>query len=252
MTKEFLELAGPISGTVTVLTAIVTLSWYAFENRRLHREEFMHRESHNLKLFEALSSKNHQLQLAAAAVLAERLASPQSKKAKAEHRVIIRALLAVTKDMGGSDPVVPAPISKLVADSVVKNQGIPLQQFDWQNTRLTGAWWEDVDASGIDFWKADLSWAGLKKVNFRNSVLVEAKLDGSVFAGTDLTNARLERASLLGTDLRDAKLEGTRFAGAIYNDRTRFPLGFDPDERGLIKDGGMRENASKAVETVAA
>jgi hypothetical protein len=225
---------------VAILVSVIPYIWRLMQFQRLQQEELLHRESHNLKLFEALSSNNHRLQLAAAAVLAERLASNPRRDAEAEHRVIIRALLAVTKRMGtaADDPIVPAPIAKLIADGVVKNQRIPLQQFDWQNTRLTGAWWEGVNVSGIDFWQADLSWAGMKEANFRKSVLVEAKLDGSVLVGADLTNARLERASLLGTDLREAKVEGARFAGAIYNDRTRFPEGFSPDIHGLIKDHG--------------
>lgn len=234
--SEVVSVVGVISGTVAILSAAIPFSWRFIQSQRLHQEELIHRESHNLKLFEALSSDNHQLQLAAAAVLAERLTSNSLKNAEAEHRIIIRALLAVTKNMGSSsnEPVVPIEISKFVADSIVKNREIPLKQFDWQNTRLTGAWWEGVNASEIDFWRADLSQAGFRKVIFRKSVLVEAKLDRSVLVGADLTDARLERASLLGTDLRETKLEGANFAGAIYNDRTRFPDGFDPDARGLI------------------
>ncbi len=238
---EITGVIGVISVTIAVISAAIQYSWHITqsqhlhnEDERLHQEARFHRESHNLKLFEALSSDNHRLQLAAAAVLAERLVSNEENK-EAENRTIIRALLAVTKDLRKSvdDPIVPMEISKFVAD-VVKTHGQPLKQFDLQNTRLSGAWWKGVDASEVDFWRADLSYVGMRNAILRCSVLVEAKLDGSVLAGADLTNARLERASLLGTDLRESKLEGANFAGAIYNDSTLFPEGFDPVAEGLI------------------
>ena len=166
--SEVVGMVGVLSGTVAILSAVVPFSWRFIQSKRLHEEELIHGESHNLKLFEALSSSNPQFQLAAAAVLAERLTSSSLKDAEAEHRIIVRALLAVTKNMGlsSNEPVVPKEISKFVADSIVKNAEIPLKQFDWQNTRLSGTWWEGVNASGIDFWQADLSQAGFRKVIF--------------------------------------------------------------------------------------
>ena len=206
MTVQITELTGVaaiISGTLAIISAFFQHYWRIIQIRRLrqeeerlrheetrlHQEANYHRESHNLKLFEALSSNNHRLQLAAAAVLAERLASnannqasnpnnkdkgeeeAENRRKEAENHTIIRALLAVTKDLSTplDNPIVPREISKFVAD-IVKIGGQPLKQFDWQNTRLSGAWWEGVNASGIDFWQADLSQAGFRKVIFRNSV----------------------------------------------------------------------------------
>lgn len=247
-------LLASIALIVSILGAVIPFSWRFLQSRRLHQEELIHRESHNLELFKALSSTNLQLQLAAAAVLAERLTSNAMRNAEAEHRIIIRALLAVTKDLrtSPSDPFVPKGISKFIADSIVKNNRIPLKQFDWQNTRLTGAWWQDVDASGADFWGADLSQAGMRRAILRNAVLVEVRLDNSVLVGADLTNARLMRASLLGTDLTGTTLEGANLTGATYNDQTRFPDGFDPIAKGLVKDRGLGHNVPRTAAPVEA
>ena len=237
-------LLAAISLIVAILTVVVPLSWRFIQARRLRLEEAISRESHNLKLFEALASANHHLQLASAAVLAERLTSTASRAAKAEHRVIIIALLAVTKDLRTSlhDPIVPQEVSKFIADQVGKNHQIPLREFDWQNTQLARAWWPAVNASGVDFWRSDLRFAGMRDADLSQARLVEVRLDDSVLVGANLTDAWLDRASLLGTDLRGAKLEGARFTGAVYNDHTQFPAGFDPIARGLIKQCGVGHN----------
>ena len=189
MISQTFETIGAFSATIAILAAVIPYSWRVIQSKRLQQEELIHRELHNLELFRALSSDNPQLQLAAAAVLAERLTSNKLKNAKAEHRVIIRALLAVTKDLSTSRnnpkelsappgvPIVPMEISKFVADHVVKNHGLPLKQFDWQNTRLTGAWWEGVDLSEIDFWRSHLNRAGMRRAILRKTILVDAILD---------------------------------------------------------------------------
>jgi hypothetical protein len=46
-------------------------------------------------------------------------------------------------------------------------------------------------------------------------------------AGADLSGADLRHLDLSGADLR-----GTKLQGAIYNDDTRWPVGFDPDQHG--------------------
>lgn len=233
----------PSPSSSRCLPVLLPLFWKFLQSRRLRQEEAIHRESHNLRLFEALASRNHQLQLAAAAVLAERLVPKLRADSEPEHRVIIRALLAVTKDVRTSeaDPGVSAELSKFVADQVIKHHKVPLKEFDWQNTHLSGAWWPGVKARGVDFWKADLSSAGMRNADLAQAVLVEACLDRSVLAGANLKGARLDRASLIGTDLRNANLEGTTFAGARYDDSTKFPEGFDPAGCGLVRCADVAE-----------
>jgi len=228
-------LLAAVSLIVASLTVLLPLFWRFLQSRRLRQEQAIHRESHNLKLFEALASRNHQLQLAAAAVLVERLVPKLGRGSSPEHRVIIRALLAVTKDNSSSsnDPGVSRELSKFVADQVAKNHKIPLKEFDWQNTKLSRAWWPKVDAHGVDFWNSDLSEAGMRDANLKKAVFIEANLAQSVLAGADLQGARFDRADLRGADLSGAKIDGAVFSGALFDEKTCFPENFSLEMMGL-------------------
>lgn len=240
-------LLAAVSLIVAILTVLLPLFWRFLQSRRLRQEEAIHRESHNLRLFEALASGNNQLQLAAAAVLAERLAPSIRHDTKAEHRVIIRAFLAVTKDLrsSSSDPGTPPELSKFVADQIARNHKLPLSQFDWQNSQVQGAWWEGIQASNVDFWRANLRNVGMRGANLENSVFVEAKLDGAVLVNANLNGARLQRASLRGANLAGAKVVNTNFSGAKYDRNTKLPEGFDPGLAGmqLVDDFALGQTA---------
>ena len=86
---------------------------------------------------------------------------------------------------------------------------------------------------------------------FFRAILDEASFRRADLRGADLANASCKKADLFGanlgldelggptsvegTNFTDACLERTDFTGAIYNDRTIFPVGFDPLQRGLRK-----------------
>lgn len=64
-------------------------------------------------------------------------------------------------------------------------------------------------------------------------------LGGADLRGADLTDRPLLRANLARANLAYAKLdgallEGTILTGALYNKRTRWPAGFDPQARGAV------------------
>jgi uncharacterized protein YjbI with pentapeptide repeats len=113
--------------------------------------------------------------------------------------------------------------------------------------------------------------------SFRDADLYEARMDGLElnhvpFGGADLTDANLQRAFLRGADLREARLAGADLRrarltgatlcradlveadlrGAIYDDQTRWPPGFDADERGARRESEdpYRVIVSPAVESV--
>lgn len=234
-------LLGAVSLIVAILTVVLPLFWRFLQSKRLKQEQSIHREYHNLKLFEALASGSHQLQLAAAAVLAERLVSKINNETRAEHRVIVRALLAVTKDLRTSndDPGVSPELSKFVADQIGKNHKIALAEFDWQNSQVPGAWWPNIQAKGVDFWRANLKNVGMRGANLERAIFVEAALDGAVLAGANLKGARFERASLKGVDFSDAILTDANFMDATYDHTTNFPGGFDPNAAGLKLSEGQ-------------
>ena len=75
---------------------------------------------------------------------------------------------------------------------------------------------------------ADLRSANLEGANLRSANLRDADLWGANLRSADLWGANLRDADLEGADLRYATLEG-----ATYNNLTRFPDGFDPEEHDM-------------------
>ncbi|CAA9526905.1 MAG: hypothetical protein AVDCRST_MAG05-4053 [uncultured Rubrobacteraceae bacterium] len=115
----------------------------------------------------------------------------------------------------------------------------------------------EADLSGVDLSNLGLEDAQLDLANLREAILDGAVLAGANLkradltgttrtAGADLTGAYLGSAVLAGADLSWAILRPEdhenpylarpllpRFLeGAIYDDRTRWPHGFDPDAHG--------------------
>ena len=63
---------------------------------------------------------------------------------------------------------------------------------------------------------------------------------GASLRRSELRSVRLQNANLKGADLTGAHLSDARLAGAIYDQRTRWPRGFDParhlaNERALAR-----------------
>jgi uncharacterized protein YjbI with pentapeptide repeats len=91
---------------------------------------------------------------------------------------------------------------------------------------------EDVDLAG-----ANLVWMCLSGANLRQSNLNQANLSGadlrqsnlsdSNLAFADLSRADLTAANLKGATLEGANLEGAILIGILYDEKTRFPRGFE-------------------------
>lgn len=89
---------------------------------------------------------------------------------------------------------------------------------------------------------ANLAGADLRGATLRGSWLPWATLDGADLRGADLGGAVLTEtsfrgANLEGADLRDASvvdITRTNFAGAVYDEATRWPEGFDTREHGML------------------
>lgn len=87
--------------------------------------------------------------------------------------------------------------------------------FDMAGVNLAGA-----DLVGVDLSRKDLTMANLSEADLRQADLTMS------FLG--MTN--LSRADLRGADLRGAKLLQTNLAGVKYDDKTKWPEGFNPAE----------------------
>lgn len=87
-----------------------------------------------------------------------------------------------------------------------------LRRADLHNTDLT-----DADMQGADLREASLSWAELNGCNLKGSDLRKANLMGSVLKNANLKQANLNRANLNGANLRQADLTKATIKNADLN-----------------------------------
>jgi hypothetical protein len=265
---RFATYAGVIGGVVgSIFTIVIAILGYVIPRRlnaarveQMRQDKELTREKSNLELFRDLASPNARLQLAAAAVLIQRLIS-QTRAVRTgnyeavERKTIVDVLVAVIKEKpkrNGSDqsqaPEGPSTeLIKYIADNIVKaldavvpdgskpaaRGSSPLTGPDWQEAQLMNVWWKGVDARGIDFFQANFEKAGLAGAFLHKTTFYEACLRTAVLRGADLREANLQGADLSGANLvgadltgallRDAKLDDVRFDAT-----TKWPTGFQP------------------------
>jgi hypothetical protein len=250
---------------LAVFLPIFGFIWERLQRRKLKHLEMFQREAHNLRLFRALSDKNRRLQMAAAAVLMERLNhEPSAKRSKLSDReAIIRALISVIKDSPGDRRVstVSPELSKFIADNLPKalrafaargpkaGSPSPLKDYDWQGAHLDGAWWQDIDARGVDFFGAHLSYAGMRRAHLVGAVLKQAILRDSTFVGADLRGADLRGADLCGANFEGANLENAKLDGATFDERTKLPIGIDRVAAHMVDSATVAMNETSTRHT---
>jgi uncharacterized protein YjbI with pentapeptide repeats len=251
-------------------TAVVAFLVYRFGNavqtkytetqdNKLKQDVRLQREAHNLDLFRNLASDNSRMQLAAAAVLLQRLEAYNSPASegwtdteveKLERSAIVQVLLSVLKEKPSDEN---GNLRKLIADNLVRALGaiVPDVQhpsrsqsilkapgWDFQKVHLVECWWKRVDARGVDFFGAEIRDAGLAEAFLAGATLYDVGLQNTVLRDADLQDADLRRARLSGTVFDGANLKGAKLQDATYNSRTRWPDGFNPEAAGarLIED----------------
>ena len=101
-----------------------------------------------------------------------------------------------------------------------------------QNADLSG-----VDLSGLDLTEANLRYADLRRAILTGTVLASAYLGSVRLEGADLGDAVLRPEDHENPYLVRPPLP--RFLeDAVYDDRTRWPRGFDPDAYGARRTSG--------------
>jgi uncharacterized protein YjbI with pentapeptide repeats len=103
----------------------------------------------------------------------------------------------------------------------------------------------------------DADGARLEEINLEGAYLYVCGLKGADLSGANLRNTKLEVidgrwARLFGTDLSGSQfIRGVLLTHALYDEKTKFPIGFDPQEAeaykiapGAFLQGAMLENAS--------
>jgi uncharacterized protein YjbI with pentapeptide repeats len=99
-----------------------------------------------------------------------------------------------------------------------------LVETNLAGAELRGADFTNSDLTEVSFFRADLRGANLTSTYLFQTTLREANLEG----------ANLSHARLNGADLYRANLKGIDLQGAEYNQRTRWPVDFDPKAAGAI------------------
>jgi uncharacterized protein YjbI with pentapeptide repeats len=113
-------------------------------------------------------------------------------------------------------------------------EGATLEVAHLEWAHLEGAHLEGAILRDAHLEKADLTKARLEGANLEWAHLEEAKLRHAHLEGADLGLAHLERAHLEGAHLEGAPLELAQLEGAIYDDDTGWPDGFDFTAAGAI------------------
>lgn len=102
-----------------------------------------------------------------------------------------------------------------------------------------GGRFDRASLRGCDFTGADFSRASLKHANLSDAALMSVRFDFADMSESNLANADLSGASLVETNLWNADLRGANLSaagaismanirGAMFDQRTRWPEGFDP------------------------
>jgi Pentapeptide repeats (8 copies) len=108
----------------------------------------------------------------------------------------------------------------------------------------------DSDLSGSKVWRSTFWYAQAKGVSFQNAILEgtdfsdadlrsadfsRALLANADFRGADLEGADLSHAFFKGANLRTSNLKDVNLSGAIFDDKTVWPAGFDPIQAGASR-----------------
>jgi uncharacterized protein YjbI with pentapeptide repeats len=100
------------------------------------------------------------------------------------------------------------------------------------NATMSGVDCYEVYAYGASFRGADLRNGKFLGCNFDNTDFTNSNLEGAFFGPDNI----LYKTTVCGANLSDAHLAGVRFKDVVYDDATKFPVGFSPDTNGLIKE----------------
>ncbi|MFI6100844.1 pentapeptide repeat-containing protein [Lentzea sp. NPDC051213] len=109
---------------------------------------------------------------------------------------------------------------------------VDLRSANLDNARLIGAQIRHANLArswmvAAVFNKSDLCYTNLRQVRATKASFANAILRGATLEGADLHEADLRGVDLRGADMRARNLEYADLTGAIANDRTLWPEGFD-------------------------
>jgi uncharacterized protein YjbI with pentapeptide repeats len=269
------SLVGPIIGAV--IGGIAVFAGYLFSRRfnttqqtKLEQDKDLSREQHNIELFQNLGHRNVRVQLAAAAMLMQRLQLLYRYKAERrisdseelERNSIAQGLIAVIKEnlsheatnmnmsynqndqehgQRNNTQVTPThpTLMKYIADNLVKSVSAVIQEGETPgpNSPLEEYDFQKAQLTDVYWARVDARGVDFYQANFHHASLKNANLSGAVFYQADLSGAVLTEANLEGANLYEANLEGAILQGATYNQSTTLPSRPNFQEAGAIEVG---------------
>ena len=136
-------------------------------------------------------------------------------------------------------PITPATLrAGLIAEK--KMTGLVMKDSDLRGMEL-----HYRDLNGADFSGSVISGGNLQGSELRGANFEKADLSEIKFPFSDLRGANLREANLKGLYAPQARFEGTDLSGAIldkpkleratFDDKTKWPQGFDPEKHGALK-----------------
>ena len=131
----------------------------------------------------------------------------------------------------------PGDVAHVDAHKVRVDQALVLARFD-PVAPIRAGWMAGAYLRGADLRYANLTGANLTGADLRRSNLTRSNLRYADLTGANLTRSNLRDADLMGANLRDAdlryaNLRGADLRGAVANDATVWPDGFDPTAAGV-------------------
>jgi menaquinone-dependent protoporphyrinogen oxidase len=115
-----------------------------------------------------------------------------------------------------------------------------LQAVNLEEGNLIGADLSGADLTDANLARAILNGCILTNANLRGANLSGADLHWADLSGADLRDANLQVAMLGWSDLSGADLTGATLSLAMYNEYTKWPEGFSPEQAGCRFVGGVR------------
>lgn len=152
--------------------------------------------------------------------------------------------LATSKKQALLEPPKPPPITPATLRAgLIKEEkltGLVMKDADLRGMEL-----QYRDLNGADFSVSDITGGNLQGSELRGANFENANLTDVRFPHSDLRAARFQGANLKGLYAASARFEGADLAGAIldkpnleratFDDKTKWPKGFDADKYGAVK-----------------
>ena len=113
--------------------------------------------------------------------------------------------------------------------------GADLSGVELMGSTMVGADLRGSNLQWVRFHQSNLSRARLDGANLQMATLADCDLKGANLNDVDLRTARLFRSDLRGATLQGVLFKGSIMVGARYDDKTVFPVGFDPARAGMEK-----------------